>query len=86
MRDIGRGYLPKVHQSVKPTGYRSGRIGGFSKGAPGHPVVFLASGLADRGSSTVRPSVACTAHSYIDAVQALWRDGPVRGSGGITSG
>jgi len=55
-RDIGWGDPPKAHQSVTPTGRRSGRLGGFSKAVLGHQVVFLASGLADRGSSTVRPS------------------------------
>jgi len=44
-----------VHRFVTPTEYRSGRIGGSSKVALGRHVVFLVSGLADQGSSTVRP-------------------------------
>jgi hypothetical protein len=45
-----------VHQPVTPIGYRSGRIGGFSKVALVHHVVFLVLGLATPGSSTVRRS------------------------------
>ena len=45
-----------MHQSVTPTGLRLGRIGDFSKVALGHHVVFVVSGLAGQGSSTVRPS------------------------------
>ena len=63
-----------MHQSVTPTGLRLGRIGDFSKGALGHHVVFVVSGLAGQGSSTVRPSGQCLPHSCIDAV---WHPGAV---------
>jgi len=54
-RGYRSGRSARVHQSVIPTGHRSGWIGGSSKLALGDHAVLLVSGLADRGSSTVRP-------------------------------
>ena len=42
-------------QSVRPTGRRSGRTGGFSKVALGDHVVSWASGLGGQGSAIVHP-------------------------------
>jgi hypothetical protein len=44
-----------VRRSVRPTGRRSGRTGGFSKVALDHHVASEAPGLAGQGSATVHP-------------------------------
>ena len=70
-----------MHQSVIPTEHHSSRIGGFSKFALGHHVVFLVSELAFEGSSTVVRQVTCMARCSVALRRSAWSGQNPRGAG-----
>jgi hypothetical protein len=63
-----------VHPSVTPQDTVSSRIGGLSKVVLGHHVAFLASGLANLASPTVR----ALGHAYNASLSRCGADTPTR--------